>query len=172
MASPPRHQNAFALHPPKSVLVSRPLAGLFSILHARAIFPPALRSELQTDRHRIWRRIRATQFLRPRISELPNTGRGKRVAEAQTRHISSKSKTRVVLARKAPSVQPAWQDKHNHSYARYSAVSVRQLRQKAEDEDGKYPKANRDTTQTGPKSATPIVVMENDFSLLILPFTL
>jgi hypothetical protein len=36
----PRHQNAFPLHPLKSVLVSRPLAGLFSILHARALFPP------------------------------------------------------------------------------------------------------------------------------------
>ncbi len=40
MASPPRHQNAFPLHPLKSVLVSRPLAGLFSILHARALLPP------------------------------------------------------------------------------------------------------------------------------------
>ena len=30
----------FPLHPLKSVLVSRPLAGLFSILHARALFPP------------------------------------------------------------------------------------------------------------------------------------
>ena len=40
MASPPRHQNAFPLHPLKSVLVSRPQAGLFSILHARALFPP------------------------------------------------------------------------------------------------------------------------------------
>src|SRR5208282_2980938 len=29
----------FPLHPPKSVLVSRPLAGLFSILHARALLP-------------------------------------------------------------------------------------------------------------------------------------
>jgi hypothetical protein len=30
----------FSLHPLKSVLVSRPQAGLFSILHARALFPP------------------------------------------------------------------------------------------------------------------------------------
>jgi len=30
----------FALQPLKSVLVSRPLAGLFSILHARALLPP------------------------------------------------------------------------------------------------------------------------------------
>jgi len=30
----------FSLHPLKSVLVSRPLAGLFSILHARALLPP------------------------------------------------------------------------------------------------------------------------------------
>ena len=30
----------FPIHPLKSVLVSRPLAGLFSILHARALFPP------------------------------------------------------------------------------------------------------------------------------------
>ena len=29
----------FPLHPLKSVLVSRPLAGLFSILHARALLP-------------------------------------------------------------------------------------------------------------------------------------
>ena len=40
MASPPRHQNAFPLHPLKSVFVSRPQAGLFSILHARALLPP------------------------------------------------------------------------------------------------------------------------------------
>jgi len=53
----------FPLHPLKSVLVSRPLAGLFSILHARAIFSPALRSELQTDRPSIRRRIRAAKFL-------------------------------------------------------------------------------------------------------------
>ncbi len=30
----------FPLDPLKSALVSRPLAGLFSILHARALFPP------------------------------------------------------------------------------------------------------------------------------------
>ena len=40
MCSPPRHQNAFPFTPLKSVLVSRPLAALFSNLHARALFPP------------------------------------------------------------------------------------------------------------------------------------
>jgi hypothetical protein len=40
ICSPPRHQNAFPLSPSKSVLVSRPQAGLFSILHTRALFYP------------------------------------------------------------------------------------------------------------------------------------
>jgi ribosomal protein L34E len=64
MANPRRDtKTLFPLHPLKSVLVSRPLAGLFSILRARALFASALRSELQTDRHWKRRRIRATQFL-------------------------------------------------------------------------------------------------------------
>jgi len=43
----------FALHPLKSVLVSRPLAGLFSILHARALLPPAALEKAAQPRRRV-----------------------------------------------------------------------------------------------------------------------
>src|SRR5581483_9234886 len=55
--SPPGHQNAFPpAAPQRRSRVADPQAGLLPILHARAHLPPALRSELETDRH--WRRRR------------------------------------------------------------------------------------------------------------------
>ncbi len=51
IVSPPRHQNAFPLHPPKKrSRVAAPGRTVFNSPRARPL-SPALRSELQTDRH-------------------------------------------------------------------------------------------------------------------------
>ncbi len=79
----------FPIHPLKSVLVSRPLARLFSILHARASFPrapfrianrPAL-NQAAHPRHPIplTKNLRITQYS------------GRPTAKAPTRHISQES---------------------------------------------------------------------------------
>jgi hypothetical protein len=61
--SPPRHQNAFSPSPSKKrSRVAAPGRTVFNSPRARPL-SPALRSELQTDRHWKRRRSRATQFL-------------------------------------------------------------------------------------------------------------
>ena len=94
----------FSLHPLKSVLVSRPLAGLFSILHPRTLLPrapfrianrPALEKAAQS-RHTIplSRKLGIAQY-----KGRPST------AEAQTRHILNRVlNDGLILARNAPSI--------------------------------------------------------------------
>ncbi len=88
----------FPLHPLKSVLVARPLAGLFSILHARALLPrapfrianrPAL-NQAAHPRHPIplTKNLRIAQY------------RGRPTAKAQTRHISQESEMGVGIGAK------------------------------------------------------------------------
>jgi hypothetical protein len=82
----------FSLHPLKSVLVSRPLAGLFSILHPRTLLPrapfrianrPALEKGAQLRQP-----IPLTRNLR-----IAQSRGGPTTAEAQPRHISRQSET-------------------------------------------------------------------------------
>jgi hypothetical protein len=67
----------FPLHPLKSILVSRPLAGLFSILHARALLPP--RSVPNCKQTGIGKGgAAAPPDSLGQVSELPNSGEGRR----------------------------------------------------------------------------------------------
>ena len=90
----------------KRFRVTAPGRTVFNSPRARPL-SPALRSELQTDRPWRWRRIRATQFLRPRISELPNTGDGQQWQRRRRAIFQTRARRGLVLARNAPSiVQP------------------------------------------------------------------
>ena len=87
--------------------MSRPLAGLFSILHARALFPPRSVPNCKQTGLEYRRRIRASNSFDQESQNCPIQGKAT-TAEAHTRHISNRVRNGgLILARNAPSiVQP------------------------------------------------------------------